>query len=165
MLLVGMAALAVGHLSEPVSAEIKGCYKRVYDTNHLQKHPHQKITTLQVQYGFYHGEDNTEEDDYNYVMARVRDNPALFYGSMGCTGESGKLTCTNGQGAGAWAVEPKDDGRFTLTETKEGLTLLLETDLRIYEEGTTTAYDVTADDENRKYVLKKVYSKSCPYLK
>jgi hypothetical protein len=139
--------------SVPAEAELKGCYERVYDAAHMAKHKDQIVHAIQLQVGFEHPDmDGEDEDDLDSLAVKFRSNSKLYYAGPHCA----KNVC----------VTDRQGERFILAETEKGLTLRLESKLKVNEEagGDETEIDILPDAENKTFALPKVSEKNCTYF-
>lgn len=137
----------------PAEAKLKGCYERVYDADHMDSHKNQRVRAMQMQLGFH--EPNTElksEDDMDYLAVIFLADDRLYYAGPQCTG----TTCRT----------ERDGESLTLAETKNGLTVTLESKLRVDEEGMggEAGADILPNADHKVFALAKVSAEHCTYF-
>ena len=74
------------------------CFSRVYDADHLAKHPKQKVTEIEFRLAYHRFEPDQffPEGQRNYyfeVLAKVRGNPRRLTAMGECSPLDGKISC------------------------------------------------------------------------
>ncbi|MGH6734946.1 MAG: hypothetical protein ACRECX_02545 [Methyloceanibacter sp.] len=103
------------------------CYARVYDADHLKRHPKQRVTEMifSLRYlTFEENEDGTpEEANYQYwftLAAKLRGNPEMHYANGACGSSSGVIGCGVECDGGGIELEPRADGDLLARLERDG---------------------------------------------
>jgi hypothetical protein len=144
-----IVAILIWATCVPAFAEIKGCYQVFYDAAVLKRNPNMQVTAVTLLVGVA---PNDQEDFEDFVQFTLRNNKSGL-GTAACSGGGGKQTCR--------LVDFKDGtkgarGRFTLTETKDGVKLSPVTDLSLWVgQGKTFKLDISGIPAHKVFTLKK----------
>jgi hypothetical protein len=107
----------------PPTPGAKACYARVYDADHLKRHPKQRVTEMVffLHYMTFEEAQGSEEAYYQYwftLAAKLRDKPQRLYASGVCSAE-GPGCGVDGDGGG-FDLEPQSNGALLVRLEREG---------------------------------------------
>ena len=133
-ILTGAGLYASQALAEPAGLDAllppipkaSACYVRLYDAEHLKKHPKQKVTEMifSLRYlTFEEEEDGSTPEDANYhywftLGAKLRNKPEMLYATGAC-GSYGGIGCGVDCDGGGVTLEPRTNGELLIRLDRE----------------------------------------------
>ena len=142
------------------------CFARVYDADHLARHPKQKVTQLEFRLAYHRFEPDEffpqgQRNYYFEVLAKVRGQSKLLTSMGECSPAGGKISCgVECDGGGVVAERSAKPGKILLTfgdyyglrmtmgcgEDEDGDTVMLEPgeddkEFLLSEKSSCPAYD------------------------
>jgi hypothetical protein len=138
-------------ISTPATAEIKGCYKRVYDVGVLKRHPKQMVTGMVFRIGVPPNDQEGLVDDLSF---EIRGSKHLYLSTYDCKYSPTAIVCTLTPSDGAESVA----GQFVIKEIKNGVVVNPQTDLKVGDLDTEKPFTlpVKSNPEHATFTLRKV---------
>jgi len=179
----GFAANPLDDLIEPVNGK-SACFARVYDAEHLRRHPKQKTASMTVWLS-YEPRGGTDPITVLYVALGLvqRGDATPLYSSGGCDFEANANRDTSGnrliktypkdgghvcmQSAEPdvfWAVSAQEGGYFLMDRGKDRDTLMLYLDdslTMVKRAARAKQIDVKFGPDDRVFMLKRADMKAC----
>jgi hypothetical protein len=147
-------ALAAHAGAADASDMIKGCFERVYDKAHMASHAGQMASAIQLQIGIAASMKGNQEGEEDQDLLTMRDvaKGELYFGATQCRGTDLEASCINTENA----------ERFSVTRTKTGIKLNVQTPLTLLIEGTfDRKLIIPKDAENEVWALIKISEGNC----
>lgn len=139
------------------------CFARVYDADHLARHPKQKVTQLEFRLAYHRFEPDEffpqgQRNYYFEVLAKVRGQSKLLTSMGECSPASGKISCgVECDGGGVVAERSAKAGKILVT-FGDYYGLRMTTGCGEDEDGDTVMLEPGEDD--KEFLLSE--KSSCP---